>query len=247
MQAVETALPNMWIIAPTPATSVACPMPRSARNSLSRNSSPRLLPDGCSIKQASIFTSMHAMPKRKPSTNTACASRNRSLGPDHPDVAFPLTSLAILYTEQGKYAEAEPLYQRALRIWEQALGPDHPQCGLSAERAGESLQRAGQVCRGRTVIPTRLAASGNRRWDPTIPSHEKSCGTMQCCCARWGEKLKRASWKRAFLLPERCTSDCHPDLAIVILSVSEESRCPAREILRETQDDNSGRWMTNED
>jgi hypothetical protein len=31
--------------------------------------------------------------------------------------------------------------------------------------------------------------------------------------------MKRASWKRAFLqLPERCTSDCHPDLAIVILS-----------------------------
>ncbi|HEX3641740.1 MAG TPA: tetratricopeptide repeat protein, partial [Ktedonobacteraceae bacterium] len=27
----------------------------------------------------------------------------------------------------GKYAEAEPLYQRALYIWEQALGPEHPQ------------------------------------------------------------------------------------------------------------------------
>jgi hypothetical protein len=34
--------------------------------------------------------------------------------------------LAILYTEQGKNAEAEPLYQRALHIREQKLGPDHP-------------------------------------------------------------------------------------------------------------------------
>ncbi len=30
------------------------------------------------------------------------------LGPDHPDVAYPLNNLAILYSDQGKYAEAEP-------------------------------------------------------------------------------------------------------------------------------------------
>jgi tetratricopeptide (TPR) repeat protein len=41
-------------------------------------------------------------------------------------VAYPLNGLANLYNDQGKYAEAEPLYQRALRIREQALGPDHP-------------------------------------------------------------------------------------------------------------------------
>ncbi len=49
----------------------------------------------------------------------------QSLGPDHPDVASPLNNLANLYFEQGKYSEAEPLYQRALAIWEQSLGPDH--------------------------------------------------------------------------------------------------------------------------
>ncbi|CAM9578973.1 unnamed protein product, partial [Ectocarpus sp. 13 AM-2016] len=27
---------------------------------------------------------------------------------------------------QGKYAEAEPLYERATDIWGTALGPDHP-------------------------------------------------------------------------------------------------------------------------
>src|SRR5215467_13759258 len=35
-------------------------------------------------------------------------------------------SLALLYQEQGKYAEAEPLFKRALAICERALGPDHP-------------------------------------------------------------------------------------------------------------------------
>ena len=29
--------------------------------------------------------------------------------------------------DQGKYEQAEPLYQRALAIREQALGPEHPE------------------------------------------------------------------------------------------------------------------------
>jgi tetratricopeptide (TPR) repeat protein len=32
---------------------------------------------------------------------------------------------ALLSQAQGQYAEAEPLYQRALAIYEQALRPDH--------------------------------------------------------------------------------------------------------------------------
>lgn len=47
------------------------------------------------------------------------------LGLDHPQVAFPLQSLANLYSDQGKFKEAETLHQRALRIREQHLGPEH--------------------------------------------------------------------------------------------------------------------------
>jgi len=37
-----------------------------------------------------------------------------------------LNNLAVLYKDMGRYAEAEPLYQRALAVFEQALGPTHP-------------------------------------------------------------------------------------------------------------------------
>jgi hypothetical protein len=37
-----------------------------------------------------------------------------------------LNALASYLSDHAHYAEAEPLYQRALRIWEQSLGPDHP-------------------------------------------------------------------------------------------------------------------------
>jgi tetratricopeptide (TPR) repeat protein len=45
---------------------------------------------------------------------------------DHPDTAQSLHNLALLYWVQGRYDEAEPLYQRAFAILEAALGPDHP-------------------------------------------------------------------------------------------------------------------------
>ena len=41
-------------------------------------------------------------------------------------MATSLNNLAVLYRAQGKYAEAEPLYRRALAIKEKALGPEHP-------------------------------------------------------------------------------------------------------------------------
>ncbi|MCH8963264.1 MAG: tetratricopeptide repeat protein, partial [Bacteroidetes bacterium] len=50
----------------------------------------------------------------------------QALGPDHPSLAITLNNLAGLYESQGKYDQAEPLYQRALAIMERALGLDHP-------------------------------------------------------------------------------------------------------------------------
>ena len=50
----------------------------------------------------------------------------QQLGPHHPDTAQSLNNLANLYHNQGKDAQAEPLYVRALAIDERALGPQHP-------------------------------------------------------------------------------------------------------------------------
>ena len=54
------------------------------------------------------------MPSR--STKRSLAIREKALGPDHPDVARSLNNLAELYDDQGRYADAEPLYKRSLAI-----------------------------------------------------------------------------------------------------------------------------------
>jgi CHAT domain-containing protein/Tfp pilus assembly protein PilF len=47
----------------------------------------------------------------------------KALGPDHPDLADALSELGRLYQEEGKYAEAEPLFQRAMAV---LLRSQHP-------------------------------------------------------------------------------------------------------------------------
>lgn len=50
----------------------------------------------------------------------------RVQGEDHADTALCLANLGLLLQNQGKYSEAEPLYQRALHIREARLGEGHP-------------------------------------------------------------------------------------------------------------------------
>ena len=64
--------------------------------------------------------------KAEPLYQRALAIREKSLGPEHPDVAVSFNNLAILYSGLGDYAKAESLHQRALAIHEKSLGPEHP-------------------------------------------------------------------------------------------------------------------------
>ena len=57
----------------------------------------------------------------------------KTLGPNHPDMATSLNTLARLYHDQGQYARAEPLYKRSLMIWAKALGADDPDVARSLE------------------------------------------------------------------------------------------------------------------
>ncbi len=59
-------------------------------------------------------------------------------------MATSLNNLAVLYKAQGRYAEAEPLYQRALVIWEKAPGPEHPNVAQSLENYAALLRKTGR-------------------------------------------------------------------------------------------------------
>ena len=62
----------------------------------------------------------------EPLCQLALEIQEKTLGPEHFEVALTLNDLAEAYHRQGKYAKAELLYNRALVILKNTLGNEHP-------------------------------------------------------------------------------------------------------------------------
>ena len=56
------------------------------------------------------------MPRPSRCYKRSLAIGEKTFDPEHPEVAASLNNLAELYRAQGRHAEAEPLYERALAI-----------------------------------------------------------------------------------------------------------------------------------
>jgi tetratricopeptide (TPR) repeat protein len=67
----------------------------------------------------------------------------RQFGGNAIEVGIPLNNLALLYRAEGRYADAELLYERGLTIAEKALGPSHPNVGSATASPGSIRLRAG--------------------------------------------------------------------------------------------------------
>ena len=79
------------------------------------------------------------------------------MGSEHLTLAITLNNLALLYQAQGQYAQAEPLYQRALALWEKALGPEHPLLVISLHSLVLLYQSQGHEAQAEPLYRRALA------------------------------------------------------------------------------------------
>src|SRR5262249_1183253 len=68
-----------------------------------------------------------------------------------------LNNLAELYRDQGRYADAEPLPQRALVILEQTLGPGHPDVAASLNGLALLYHTQGRYAQAEPLYQRALA------------------------------------------------------------------------------------------
>ena len=68
---------------------------------------------------------------------------DRRVPNDHPLRAIR-SAFSKLFKSQGRYPEAEPLYQRALAIFEKALGPEHPNVAQVSKNYADLLRAMGR-------------------------------------------------------------------------------------------------------
>ena len=77
------------------------------------------------------------------------------MGPEHPNTATSLNNLALLYEAQGSYAQAEPLYKRALAIREKVLGPEHPDTAQSLNNLAGLYDSQGSYAQAEPLLQAR--------------------------------------------------------------------------------------------
>ena len=74
-----------------------------------------------------------------------------ALGPAHPETLRTVDNLAILFAQQGKHDEAEPLFRRAIAGYEEALGPAHPNTLRTVNNLALLLDAKGEAAAAREL------------------------------------------------------------------------------------------------
>ena len=80
--------------------------------------------------------------------------------------------------EQGKPAEAEPLFRRSLAIWLKALGEGHPDTATSYNEVAYNLKAQGRYAEAeplfRTALAIQLKAQGEGHPDTALSYNNRT-------------------------------------------------------------------------
>jgi tetratricopeptide (TPR) repeat protein len=107
----------------------------------------------------------------------ALASRQRTLGVDHPITAWSHNNLAFSLDGQKKFAEAEPHYRKALEIRRGTLGVDHPTTAWSYDNLAANLNEQGRYAEAEPLIRKSLEIRRLRLGDDH-PLTAQTCNSL---------------------------------------------------------------------
>ena len=117
-------------------------------------------------------------PHAVPLYMTALAIYEKTLGPDHPEVAKDLVNLGNAFCDQNQHAEAVPLYLRALAIDQVPPPPRSPRISPDLPRSPPSHTISHlltlRACRHRAGRPWRRPSGGG---DGPLKSRYRLPGT----------------------------------------------------------------------
>ncbi len=151
----------------------------------------------------------------------ALVTREKALGPDHPDVALSLNNLAELYKSLGDYAKAEPLGQRSLAIREKALGSDHPDVALSLNNLAELYRALGDYAKAEPLYKRSLDI-WEKALGPDHPDVALSLNNLAELYKSLGDYAKvEPLYKRSLDIWEKILGPDHPDVALSLNNLAE--------------------------
>jgi tetratricopeptide (TPR) repeat protein len=149
----------------------------------------------------------------EPLYQRSLAIREKTLGPDHLNVAGSLNNLALLYQVQGAYAKAEPLYQRSLAIREKTLGPDHLNVATSLNNLAGLYRAQGAYAKAEPLYQRSLAIR-EKVLGPDHPNVATSLNNLALLYRAQGAYAKAEPlYQRSLAIWEKALGPDHPDVA----------------------------------
>ncbi len=177
---------------------------------------------------ATILWKMGRYDEAEPLYRRALAIGEKTLGPNHPDVATRLNNLALLLSAQGKYAEAEPLYRRALAIGEKTLGPNHPDVATRLNNLAGLLQDQGNYNDAeplyRRAIEIQEKTLGINH--PDVASSLNNLATLLHAHDNYYDA--EPLYRRALTINEKVLGPNHPDVASNLNNLAELLRAQGK-------------------
>jgi tetratricopeptide (TPR) repeat protein len=138
-----------------------------------------------------------------------------------PQLASLLQSMGKHYYEQGKYAEAEPLAQRALRIREQTPGVEHPELASLLNDLAILYREQGKYAEAESLflrtLHMREQASGLEHPDVAIQLD----GLANLYADQNKYEEAEPLYQRAIHIQEQAVGETHPDVAASLNNLAE--------------------------
>jgi tetratricopeptide (TPR) repeat protein len=143
----------------------------------------------------------------------ACAPHIEQWGMEFPEAAWLLNQTGRYLHRRARFAEAEPLYKRALGIWEKALGPEHPDVATSLNNLALLYQAQGKLAEAEPLYKRSLDIV-EKALGPEHPNVAASLNNLALLYQAQG-KLGEAEplFKRALGIREKALGPEHPDVA----------------------------------
>ncbi|MFO0778332.1 MAG: tetratricopeptide repeat protein [Nitrospira sp.] len=155
-----------------------------------------------------------------PLAQQALAILEKLLGPAHPDTAYSLNKLGMLYYSQGQYARAEPLYERALTIRENVLGLNHPNTATSLSNLALLYMDQGQYAQAQPLYVRALAIL-EKVLGPDHPSTATSLNNLASLYKAQGQYAQAQPLaERALAITQKVLGPEHSDTATGLSSLA---------------------------
>ena len=137
----------------------------------------------------------------------------KTLPPNHPDLANSYSNIGSVYYKMGKYSKALSYYEKALEIKQKTLSPNHPDLATSYNNIGVVYYKIGEYPKARSYYKQALEIR-----EKTLPSNHPDLATSHNNIggvhSKMGEYLKALLYyEQALEIRKKTLPPNHPDLA----------------------------------